>query len=267
MTQETLQIISNTLLPDYLQQVFEGMKDAFDNLQDAEISTDDFNFYISVASVFSSKIEGELIELDSYVKHKKFGIDFQPDYIRKIDDLYNAYIFAQTHPLNEPNVIAAHQLLSRHILADYWQGRYRTGNMYVITQDGKIEYIAASPYEIGQEMDKFFHDVRLLLSQQDMGIEEVFFYAAMIHLLFVKIHPWNDGNGRIARLLEKWFLAQKLGSQAWFIQSERYYYQSHATYYKNIRLLGLEYATLDYSQALPFLLMLPEGMKWEKQTN
>ena len=31
-------------------------------------------------------------------------------------------------------------------------------------------------------------------------------------------------------------------------------------YYSNIRLLGLEYPELDYSKALPFLLMLPESV-------
>lgn len=82
----------------------------------------------------------------------------------------------------------------------------------------------------------------------------------MLHLVFVKIHPWNDGNGRSARLIEKWFIAQKLGDKAWFIQSEKNYYQQHQTYYKNIRALGLEYPYLDYSKALPFLLMLPGSL-------
>jgi len=82
----------------------------------------------------------------------------------------------------------------------------------------------------------------------------------MINIIFVKIHPWNDGNGRSARLIEKWFLAQKLGAKAWFLQSEKNYYLQHQTYYKNIHLLGLEYPYLDYSQALPFLLMLPNSI-------
>ncbi len=82
----------------------------------------------------------------------------------------------------------------------------------------------------------------------------------MIHLVFVKIHPWNDGNGRSARLIEKWFIAQKAGEKAWFIQSEKYYYQLHETYYNNIRRLGLEYPELDYSKAMPFLLMLPSSI-------
>jgi Fic family protein len=80
-------------------------------------------------------------------------------------------------------------------------------------------------------------------------------------LVFVKIHPWNDGNGRSARLIEKWFVAQKLGEKAWFLQSEKMYYQHQQTYYTNIRLVGLEYKNLDFSHALPFLLMLPNAVK------
>ena len=66
-------------------------------------------------------------------------------------------------------------------------------------------------------------------SLRHLTIEETFYFASMIHLMFVKIHPWNDGNGRSARLIEKWFLAQKLGEKAWYIQSEKNYYQNHQT--------------------------------------
>ena len=127
--------------------------------------------------------------------------------------------------------------------------------MYVSTSDGRIEYVAASPYEVEYEMKKFYSDIAILLKTK-LSIEEVFYFASLIHLIFVKIHPWNDGNGRTARLIEKWFLAQKLGDKAWFIQSEKMYYNQHNAYYKNIRLLGLEYTALDYSQALSFILML-----------
>ena len=254
-----LQILPAHLLPDYLEQAPNGMQAAFEALHDAEISTDHFSFYTSVSSVFSSKIEGEDIDLDSYVKHKKFGIAFLPDYTKKIDDLYNAYTFAHTHQLNEENVAAAHQLLSKHLVATPWQGKFRNQHMDVTTPDGRIEYVAASPFEVETEIQKFYADIEKLL-QTTLQIEEVFFYASLIHLVFVKIHPWNDGNGRSARLLEKWFLAQKLGEKAWFLQSEKMYYQQHQTYYQNLRLLGLEYPALDYKQALPFLLMLPGAL-------
>ncbi|MBC7418504.1 MAG: Fic family protein [Pedobacter sp.] len=43
-----------------------------------------------------------------------------------------------------------------------------------------------------------------------MSVNEVFYCSSLIHLFFVAIYPSSDSNGRIARLLEKWFLAEKL---------------------------------------------------------
>ncbi len=254
-----LQLIPALLLPEYKKHVIKGLQQAFDALKDAEISTGSFSFYTSVASVFSSKIEGEDIELDSYIKHKRFGIEFLPDYTKKIDDLYSAYTFAKSNELNQKNIEEAHKLLSKNIVAKYYQGKIRTHNMYVSTPDGKIEYVAASPYQVETEMQKLYDDMAILL-KEELTVNEIFFFAAMIHLVFVKIHPWNDGNGRSGRLIEKWFLSNKLGEKAWFIESEKHYYQLHQTYYNNLRVLGLEYAELDYSKALPFLLMLPNSL-------
>jgi Fic family protein len=254
-----LSIITPVLLDAFLSAIPNGMQQSFDGLHDAEISTHNFSFYTSVASVFSSKIEGEEIELDSYIKHKRDGIGFQPDYTKKTDDLYEAYVFAQHNPLTEINVQKAHTLLSKHIVATTWQGQYRQQNMYVATEDGRIEYIAAPPDIVPTEMERFFDDINQLVHKK-LSIEEVFYFAAMIHLVFVKIHPWNDGNGRSARLIEKWFLAEKLGSKAWYIASERMYYRQHQNYYRNIRALGLEYDMVDYTKALPFLQMLPSAL-------
>ena len=255
-----LEIISTSLLPAYLEQVPGDLHKGFDDLHEAEISTSNFSFYTSVASVYSSKIEGEEIELDSYIKHKAMGMEFTPDYTKKTDDLYNAYGFAQANKLTPENIRRMHALLAANFVEESKLGKYRSHNMYVATPDGKIEYVAASPYEVEAEMDKLYNDIRILLTQ-NLSLGEVFFFAAFIHLVFVKIHPWNDGNGRSARLIEKWFLAQKLGSKAWFLQSEKMYYNHHNTYYQNIRLLGLEYVDLDYSKALSFLLMLPASIK------
>jgi Fic family protein len=257
---EKLQIIRTDLWEEYSLTIDHlQLTLQFNELQDAEISTDTFSFYTSVSSVFSSKIEGEEIELDSYIKHKKFGIEFLPDYTKKIDDLYNAYTFAKTNVLDKTNIFEAHKLLSKNIVAKHQQGKLRMQNMYVSTPDGRIEYVAATPFEVEAEMEKLYIDIEILL-RSELSISETFFFAAMIHLVFVKIHPWNDGNGRSARLIEKWFLAQKLGDKAWFVQSEKNYYQQHQTYYKNLRLLGLEYGDLDYAKALPFLLMLPNSI-------
>ncbi|MDR2207048.1 MAG: Fic family protein [Flavobacteriaceae bacterium] len=253
------QHIKTRLFPKYFECA-KGISEKFNALKEAEISGENFSFYTSVSSVFSSRIEGEEIDLDSFIKHKKFGVEFQPDYTKKTDDLYEAYHFAKINNLSEKNLLIAHKILTKNILSPNFQGVYRISNMYVLAGDGKIEYVAASPFEIKNEMKNFFSELEILL-QQSLNIEEIFFFAALLHLVFVKIHPMNDGNGRLARLLEKWFLAEKLGEKAWFLQSERYDYENHQKYYENVRKLGIEFETLDYEKSLDFLLMLPKSLE------
>ena len=259
MTDIALEILPRDLLDEYRLQFDTSSREKFDRLTDSELSAKAFSFYTSVSAVFSSKIEGEDIELDSYLKHKMLGVKFLPDHTQKIDDLYNAYQFAEHSALNKQAIKKAHTLLTKHVLQKTQRGRIRTGNMFVTTPDGKIEYVACWPANVKAEMGKLYNDIEKLLTT-DLDFSEVFFFASLIHLVFVKVHPFDDGNGRTARLLEKWFLARKLGDKAWFIQSEKHYYNQHQTYYNNIRLMGLEYELLDYSKALPFLLMLPDAL-------
>lgn len=254
-----LQLIPVDLLKQYKKGFDKAVKQGFEKLHDSELSIKTFSFYTSVSAVFSSKIEGENIELDSFIKHKRFGTKYLPDYTRKIDDLYDAYLFAQQTKLSAKTLEQAHAQLTKHILHKSQQGKVRTGNMFVLTKDGGIEYVAATPDKVKTEMKKFYADIELLLNTE-MSFEEVLFFASLLHLVFVKIHPFEDGNGRTSRLLEKWFIAQKLGTKAWFIQSEKNYYEQHQTYYNNIRRLGIEYEQLNYKEALTFLQMLPQAI-------
>ena len=256
----SLKLISAGLLDEYIENFDKELFDRFAALKESVLTTKTYSFYTSVSAVFSSKIEGEEVELDSYVKHKKLKVKFNPDYTQKIDDLYSAYIFAQSHPLNEKTLCEAYELLSKNLLHSSRQGAYRTGNMFVMTPDGKIEYVAPSPYKLKYELTDFFEDLDVLLNNE-ISFAETFFFASFLHLVFVKIHPFEDGNGRTARLLEKWFLAEKLGKQAWYLQSEKFYYDFHQEYYSTLRTLGLEYETLNYEKALPFLKLLPELLK------
>src|SRR5690606_38879046 len=95
MPKLNLKIIPQNWLEEYISKVNNSAETNFNKLKDSDLSIENFSFYTSVSAVFSSKIEGEDIELDSYVKHKRFGAHFLPNYTRKIDDLYNAYLFAK----------------------------------------------------------------------------------------------------------------------------------------------------------------------------
>jgi Fic family protein len=263
MYKQSFKILPTDLWEEY-RLCFPPVKSAFEQLKDSELSIDTFHFYTSVSAVFSSKIEGEDIEMDTFIKHKRLGVAYKPDYTRKIDDLYNAYLLAQKNKPNPQNIALVHAELTKNILQPAQQGKFRTGNMFVVSEDSKIEYIAVTPNRVVAEMEKVYEDLEYLI-QKTLTFEESFFYASWLHLVLVKVHPFNDGNGRMARLLEKWFLAEKLGEKAWFIQSERYYYEHHPEYYNCIRRLGLEYDLLDYSKALPFLQQLPLAVNFQER--
>jgi Fic family protein len=222
-------------------------------------ASDSFSFYTSVASVYSSKIEGDPIDANSYMKHKYMGVKFKPNYTKKTDDLFKAYTFASKNRLNTENIFKAHTLITKNILHKSQQGNIRTGIVQVLDEHDRINYIGTNPFTVQNEFNKLFEDIEQLLLQ-DLSHTQTFYYAAVIHLLFLKIHPFNDGNGRTARLLEKWFLTEKLNEKAWFVPSEKYYYQHLNDYYKNLQKLGFEYETLNYDRCLSFLLMLPSSL-------
>lgn len=254
-----LQLLSKRYLSDFQQQISVDIASLLQKVEAQNLPLDDFSFYTSVAAVYSSKIEGEAIELDSYLKSKMNKGVFKKDYTTKIDDLQTAYLFARQQPLSLKNVLKTHQRISKHLLNKNSRGKIRQSMEYILNQTGRIEYVAAPPIIVELEAKKLFKDIKILL-KSDLTLIETFYYASFIHLVFLKIHPLEDGNGRTARLLEKWFLATKIGERAWHINSEKYYYDHLPTYYKNIHI-GFDYEDVNYDRALSFLLMLVQSLK------
>lgn len=233
---------------------------AFSQLNKVELSPENFKFYTSISVISSSKIEGETLDVDSYLRHKMFDAEYLPNLLEKPNDLYTAYEYAQKNILTFSNFLQTHKLLSEHLLPLKERGAIRKSDMIILEHNAnKIEYQAASASIVESEFKNFWQDVETLLNI-DLSIDEVFYYASLLHLVFELIHPFSDGNGRVGRLLEKWFLASKIGECAWYIASEKYYYANVNDYYKSYRYLGNYYNEMDYSKSLPFLLMLPNSL-------
>lgn len=96
-------------------------------------------------------------------------------------------------------------------------GRYRTGEMQVVSGamgKEKVHYHAVPPRRVQAEMDHFL-DWFNTENRLDLVLK-----AAIAHFRFIIIHPFDDGNGRIARALTDLLLARSEGS------AERFYSMS-----------------------------------------
>jgi Fic family protein len=240
-----------------------NLDEAYTKLKQHEWSAESFRFYTAVSVISSLRIEGEQMEIDSYLKHKLQDIEYLPDLTEKPNDLFEAYEFARDNKLTLSNFYNAHSISTKHLLPESLRGVVRAGNMLIMEQQThRVQYEAASALIVKNEFEDFWSELDELIKQK-LGLNEVFYYASLIHLVFVKIHPFNDGNGRTGRLLEKWFLKTKLGEKAWYIGSELFYYKNLKNYYHNLARVGLFYEELTYEKSIPFLLMLPNSLKQE----
>lgn len=254
---DRLKIIPTKHFKQYQTEQKLTLTKHFNKIKKANI---DFGFVRTAAVVYSSMIEGNPIDLDTYYRFHTSGMNTKTKSFREIQDLEKAYSFAQKSRINEINLLTAHKMLSKTFPAqNKYKGAYRDKNVSVMA--GKtVLYTGAKPEKVITEMKKLFADIDIL-QKRKLTLSQTFYYAAYIHLVFVAVHPFSDGNGRAARLLEKWFLVSKLGENAWSINSEKLYMRRNKSYHANINRIGSDYETLNYDYSLPFLKMLPMALR------
>lgn len=218
-----------------------------------------FKYLTKSSAVYSSNIEGNSIDLNSFMNYEMNKDKFKTGKeIAEIEDLIKSYEFAQTNRLNEKNLLHCHKIFSDTFLIRSKRGKYRIEQVGVFGKSG-LAYLAIEPEFVEKEMKLFFQDINELLLS-DLNEIEVFYFASLIHIRFAHIHPFRDGNGRAARLIEKWFIAEKLGRDFWKISSEEYYKKNQERYYETINL-GVNFYELNYDKSIGFLEMLPNCLK------
>ena len=180
-------------------------------------------------------------ESEQRVYGMKKGLDFIADPAHRIteENLFQLYQMAVGDFLTEENRLPAGQY-------------YRQDTVYIV--GSKLEHTGL-PW---QKLPAYMAEL-IAFAGQDTGHNDLL-KAAMLHFDLAYLHPYFDGNGRMARLLHLWYLVQCGYSSALFVPLSRYIEESRARYYK-------AYSRVEQNQVLsgmldltPFLVYFAESV-------
>lgn len=172
----------------------------------------------------SSEIEGEFLNYEQVRSSiaRKLGMEYagMVHSDRNVEGVVEMMLDATQRylkPLDEERLFGWHAAL----FPTGWSGihrieagGYRTDEMQVVSGPmgrEQVHYQAPSPSVVKLEMDRFLNWVNAA-PEIDAVIK-----AAIAHFWFIIIHPFDDGNGRIARALSDMLLARSEDS------AQRYY--------------------------------------------
>ncbi|WP_315367107.1 Fic family protein [Prevotella koreensis] len=165
--------------------------------------------------VYSSEIESIRLNVDQVRSSlaRRLGIESvkftAPSHY--VDSVINVMLEAVQHydmPLNKEKLCAWQ---AAFFTSGYSEGRrieighYRTNEEHIVSGmfgREKIHYIAPSPGRVEEEMERF-----LVWFDGEEPVSSVI-RSAIAHFWFVSIHPFEDGNGRLARILSDMLLAR-----------------------------------------------------------
>ena len=100
---------------------------------------------------------------------------------------------------------------------------YRHDSVYIV--GSKLEHTGLPWQKLPGYMDDLIAFANMASDMNDL------LKAALLHFYISYLHPYFDGNGRMARLLHLWYLVQRGYSSALFIPLSRYVERSRKGYY------------------------------------
>lgn len=117
------------------------------------------------------------------------------DHAKAYDFMFSVF---QNRRIDEQMVLKIHELFYQNVEPEY-AGRFRDVRVLITGS----QYPVATPEQVQKEMDGLFAWV-----QKERDAYHPVEFAAQLHKRFVFIHPFKDGNGRVARLLMNLALIQ-----------------------------------------------------------
>lgn len=200
-------------------------------------------------------------------------IEFSRDSVRKIlkglapaDESENRiyglkkgleYIANPQHKINEKNIHILYQLAIGSYLEKEEDkllpgNQYRHDSVYIVGQD--VEHTGLSHNKLTEYMKML---VDFINSENEMNDLHK---ASAIHFYIAYIHPYFDGNGRMARLVHHWFLVQQGYPAALFIPFSSYIERSRKGYYNAYTLVESNYEISGILDITPFLVYFTENV-------
>ena len=113
---------------------------------------------------------------------------------------WQAAFFPSSYSEGSQIEIGQYRTNEEHIVSGRFSSAARRGKPMFGRE--KIHYIAPSPDRVEEEMEKFLH-----WFDGEESVSSVI-RSAIAHFWFVSIHPFEDGNGRLARILSDMLLAR-----------------------------------------------------------
>jgi Fic family protein len=136
---------------------------------------------------------------------------------------------------NEGILRSLHFMMIQYDLAKH-PGNWRPGPIY-IRDEAKGQNIYEGP--AGESVPKLISElIEYLNGERDAG--QLLIKGAMAHLNLVMIHPFSDGNGRMARCLQTLVLSGKAIGDPTFSSIEEYLGRNTQDYYKVLAETGRE---------------------------
>lgn len=129
-------------------------------------------------------------------------------YAELMDLVFNSW---QDIPFTENYIQQLHQILLRHSEKDLWhRGKYKTNSNSVAAFDENgvqlgIVFETASPFDTPRLMAEL---VAWTLAEREKAVLHPLLITAIFTVVFLEIHPFQDGNGRLSRVLTTLLLIQ-----------------------------------------------------------
>ncbi len=104
---------------------------------------------------------------------------------------------------------------------------YRTGAVHIVNQTRNVNvHDGMAHNKLSYHMDELFAFIQTQDSMNDLH------KAAAIHYYFAYLHPYFDGNGRMARMIHLWYLLQQGYSASLFLPFSSIIQKTKQDYYK-----------------------------------